>query len=306
MRAVELFEANRGRIFAIAYGILGSAADADDVVQDAWLRWSGAPVADVRDPRAYLARVGTRLALNRVRDTRARREAYVGPWLPEPVATGPDAAGPAELAESVSMALLVVLETLTPTQRAVFVLREVFGYSHREIADQVGGTEVSVRQLASRARADVRRRRRFATDRQRHREVTERFLDACAGGDLDVLIGSMTADAVLVSDGGGRVTAALRPVVGAARIGRLLVGLVTGQDFDYRSELVTANGWPTLVGWSGPELSVSVHLVTDGDLIAEILMVRNPDKLRRLQSALTGPAVGQSQRSRSSVDPECW
>ncbi|MFY1686686.1 RNA polymerase sigma factor SigJ [Plantactinospora sp. WMMB782] len=283
--ATRAFVENRRRILAIAYGILGTLTDAEEVAQDAWIRWSNAPVDDVRDPRAYLTRMASRLALNRLRDSLARRETYVGPWLPEPVATGPDAAQYVERADEVSMALLVVLETLTPTQRAVFVLREVFGYSYREIAEYLGGSEPSVRQMANRARADVRARRsRFETDRRRHAEVTRRFLRACSSGNVNELIEAMSAGATLLADGGGRVGAARQPVVGPEKVAHLLVALATGRGLGIRMRMVEANGQPALVGWADSGVAVSVHLVLAGDRVDQILMVRNPDKLSGLGS----------------------
>ena len=183
----DVFEAHRDLMFAAAYRMLGTIADAEDAVQDAWLRWSATRRDQVADPRAYLARIAVNTALNRLRAARARREAYVGPWLPEPLLTdtGPDPADRAELAESVSMAMLVVLESLTPDERAVFVLREVFGFSHAEIAATLGGPDAAVRQLAHRAREHVQARRpRYDVDWDQQRAVTDRFLAAAAGGDI--------------------------------------------------------------------------------------------------------------------------
>src|SRR5438067_5890093 len=184
----QVFEAHGGLMFAIAYRMLGTIADAEDAVQDAWLRWSAAPRADVADPRAYLAKVVTNTALNRLRSVRSRREAYVGPWLPEPLLTeaGPDAAERAELAESVSVAMLVVLESLTPDERAVFVLREVFGFEHAEIGTSLGRSAPALRQLAHRAREHVQARRpRLDVDWNPQREAAERFLAAAAGRHLE-------------------------------------------------------------------------------------------------------------------------
>jgi RNA polymerase sigma-70 factor (ECF subfamily) len=210
----EVFEAHRGLMFAIAYRMLGTIADAEDAVQDAWLRWSAASRADVADPRAYLARIVTNTALNRLRSAGSRREACVGPWLPEPLLTeaGPDAAERAELAESVSVAMLVVLESLTPEERAVFVLREVFGFEHAEIGAALGRSAPAVRQLAHRAREHVQARRpRFDVDWNQQREVTERFLAAAAGGDIEGLMTVLAPDVTLLTDGGGKTRAALAP-----------------------------------------------------------------------------------------------
>src|SRR5579863_8921999 len=226
----ETFEAHRDLMFAVAYRMLGSIADAEDAVQDAWLRWSAAPRTDVADPRAYLARVVTTTALNRLRSLRSRREAYIGPWLPEPLLTetGPDAAERAELAESVSVAMLVVLESLTPDERAVFVLREVFGFDHAEIAAALGRSAPAVRQLAHRAREHVQARRpRFDVDWNQQREVTERFLAAAAGGDIEGLMSVLAPDVTVLTDGGGKAKAALRPITGAGKVARFMAGIAT-------------------------------------------------------------------------------
>src|SRR5215469_3185053 len=223
----EVFEANRELLFAVAYRMLGTVADAEDAVQDAWLRWTAAPRSDIAEPRAYLARTVTHVALNKLRSARARREAYVGSWLPEPLlTTGPGTADRAELAESVSLAMLVVLESLTPEERAVFVLHEVFGFSHPEIAAAIGRSDTSVRQLMHRAREHVQARRpRFDVDAGRQREVTERFLAAAGGGDIDQLMMVLAPDVILIHDGGGKAKAPLRPITGAAKVARFLAAV---------------------------------------------------------------------------------
>src|SRR5215472_17481421 len=208
--------------------MLGTITDAEDAVQDAWLRWSAAHREHVTDQRAYLARTVVNTALNRLRAAQARREAYVGPWLPEPLLTeaGPGPAERAELAESVSMAMLVVLESLTPDERAVFVLREVFGFSHAEIGATLGRPDAAVRQLAHRAREHVQARRpRFDVDWNQQREVTERFLAAAAGGDMDGLMTVLAPDVTLVADGGGKARAPLRPIMGAAKVARFVAAV---------------------------------------------------------------------------------
>jgi RNA polymerase sigma-70 factor (ECF subfamily) len=287
----EQFEQHRRLLFTVAYDLLGSASDAEDVVQDAWLRWSGADRGDVLNPRAYLVTVTTRLALNRLRDTRARREAYVGPWLPEPLLTAPDVAQEAELAEAVSLALLVVLETLGPVERAVFVLREVFGLPYAEIAQALERSEAAVRQVAHRAREHVQARRpRFDTDRAVQRQVTDRFLAACTGGDVDALIAMMSPGVTLVTDGGGRMKAALRPITGAEKVARfmLAVSASTAQELaavdGVRTELCDVNGRPAMVVFLGDEpwTALQVH-VADG-LIERIDTFRNPDKLTGLRT----------------------
>jgi RNA polymerase sigma-70 factor (TIGR02957 family) len=298
--AVEVFDRYRRLLFGVAYQMLGSVADAEDTVQDAWLRWSAADRSEVTDPRAYLVQVTTRLALDRLRSAQSRRESYVGPWLPEPlltappVASGPPAPSPdeaAELGEQVSLALLVVLETLSPVERAVFVLREVFGVSAAEVGDILGRSEPAVRQLAHRAREHVEARRpRFDTDRREQREVTERFLAAAAGGDVDSLLAVLAPDVVLITDGGGRAKAARRPITGADKVARFLVGIAQqGADIPgLRMEVAEVNGWPAIVGWVGAEPFGSISLTLSGERIHQVLVVVNPDKLAGLSSDQPG------------------
>src|SRR3712207_8191160 len=221
------FVTHRSLLFTVAYEMLGSAADAEDVVQETWLRWADVDHAEVRDPRAYLVRIVTRQALNRLRTLSRRREEYVGEWLPEPLATGPDVAEDLELAENISIAMLTVLETLGPTERAVFVLREVFETPYDEIAEAVGKTPAAVRQVAHRAREHVAARRpRVQVSRAEQEAVVERFLAAVRGGALQGLLDVLAPDVVVVSDGGGVVAAARRPIEGADRVGALLGSLV--------------------------------------------------------------------------------
>jgi RNA polymerase sigma factor (sigma-70 family) len=201
--AVGVFEEHRGLLVAVAYRILGSVTDAEDAVQEAYLRWSGVEHAEIRDPRAFLVRITTRLAIDRLRRARTRRESYVGPWLPEPVLTRQDPSEEVAMAESVSMAMLVVLETLSPLERAVFVLREAFGMPHAEIAEVLGRREDAVRQLARRAREHVHERRtRFDADHDEQRRVTERFLEATSSGDLEGLMSVLSPEVELVADSG--------------------------------------------------------------------------------------------------------
>ena len=219
----EAFVAHRALLFTVAYEMLGSAADAEDVVQETWLRWADVAHDEVRDPRAYLVRVTTRLALNRLRTLARRRESYVGPWLPEPLLTGPDVAEDVELADSVSTAMLLVLETLTPTERAVFVLREVFDVPYDEIATAVDKSPDAVRQVAHRARSHVLARRpRQEVTRAEQDRVIERFVAAAATGDLQSLLDVLSPDVVLVTDGGGHKKAALRPILGRDKALRFL------------------------------------------------------------------------------------
>jgi RNA polymerase sigma-70 factor (ECF subfamily) len=295
----EVFEAHRGLLFAVAYRILGSIDDAEDAVQDAWLRWSASPRADVAQPRAYLIRTITTCALNKLRSVRARREAYIGPWLPEPLLTTrapltPDTADRAELAESVSVAMLVVLESLTPEERAVFVLREVFGFAHSEIAAAIGRSEAAVRQLAHRAREHVQARRpRFDVDPDQQRAVTQRFLAAAAGGGIDELIAVLAPDVVLLTDGGGKAKAARRPIVGAAKVARFLAAIstqpymgteISGMTF----ELAQINGGPGLLITAGRPIAVLTTAVAGGRITA-IQLVANPDKLRGIAEGRTLP-----------------
>ncbi|MGH8877860.1 MAG: RNA polymerase sigma factor SigJ, partial [Stackebrandtia sp.] len=225
--ATELFEQHRRLLFSVAYRMLGSTADAEDVVQDSWLRWSGVDAGTVAEPKAYLVRIATNTALNRLKSARVRRESYVGPWLPEPILTTPDIAEDVEMADSVSMAMLVVLESLSPEERAVFVLREVFGFPHAEIATFLDRPEPTVRQLAHRARSHVQARRpRYDADREKQKQATEEFLTAAAGGDINRLMEILAPDAALWTDGGGKVKAALRDITGAGKIARFLVAII--------------------------------------------------------------------------------
>src|ERR1700742_3153342 len=225
--ATEAFVAHRNLLFTVAYEMLGSAADAEDVLQETWLRWAGVDLDTVRDQRAYLVQITTRQALTRLRTIRRRKEAYVGPWLPEPLLTTPDVADDVELADSVSMAMLLVLETLTPAERAVFVLREVFDVPYDEIAEAVGKTPAAVRQIAHRAREHVAARRpREVVSPAETRAALRAFQRAAETGDLQSLLDILAPDVVFLGDGGGVVQAVLVPVVGADKVARLLaIGL---------------------------------------------------------------------------------
>jgi RNA polymerase sigma-70 factor (ECF subfamily) len=291
----EVFEANMDLMFAVAYRMLGTISDAEDAVQDAWLRWSAAHREQVTDQRAYLARVVVNTALNRLRAVRARREAYVGPWLPEPLLTetGPDPAERAELAESVSMAMLVVLESLTPDERAVFVLREVFGFSHAEIGAALGRPDAAVRQLAHRAREHVQARRpRFDVDWDQQRAVTERFLAAAAGGDIEGLMSVLAPNVTLLTDGGGKRKSALRPITGTAKVARFIAGIVTrpymGVEVSaMRLDAAEINGAPgTLISAGGQPVAVLTMTVADGRITA-LQLLTNPDKLSAVASGRT-------------------
>jgi RNA polymerase sigma-70 factor (ECF subfamily) len=286
---LEPFDRHRRLLFGVAYQMLGSVADAEDVVQDAWLRWSATDRSDVEDERAYLVTITSRLALDRLGSARARREAYVGPWLPEPLLTtegGPEDA--AELGEQVSLALLVVLETLSPLERAVFVLRDVFGMPAAEVAAALGRSEAAVRQLAHRAREHVEARRpRFDADRRAQREVTERFLAAAVGGDVESLLAALAPGVVLVSDGGGRVTAARRPIEGADKVARFLaaVGPQGAGVPGLRVEVAEVNGAPAVVAWTDDGPFMALQLVIADGLVQQVFYVANPDKLRGITAA---------------------
>lgn len=278
----ERFTHLRPLLFTIAYEILGSATEADDVLQDSYLRWATVDLTQVRDTKAYLAQLVTRQALNVLRTQARRREDYVGPWLPEPLLLDDtDAADDVILAESVSMAMLVVLETLTPDERAVFVLREVFGFSHDEIASAVGKSAAAVRQMAHRAREHVHaRRRRFEpVDPQQSQQITVQFLTAAATGDLQGLLTMLAPDVVFTSDSAGKVSAARRPVLGADKVARLLIGLMSRAGSEYRVEIATYNSAPAVIVYRD-ERPDSVFLieVVDGK-ITNFYAMRNPEKL---------------------------
>lgn len=283
----QVFHRHRNLLFTVAYRILGTAADAEDAVQDAWIKWSAADRSQVADPKAYLARIVSNEALARLRSARHQRETYVGPWLPEPILTTGDTAETVVDAESVSMAVLVVLETLSPLERAVFVLKEVFDFSHAEIAEALERSEAAVRQAAHRAREHVRARRpRFTADRSRRREVTERFFAATTGGDVNALMEVLSPDVTLWTDGGGKVRQALKPVLGARTVAAWFaaMGSVTYQGVapaDMRAELIEINGGPGLL-FSAPDRVIStVTFDFDADgRITTIHNVANPDKLR--------------------------
>ena len=231
------FVTHRGLLFTVAYEMLGSAADAEDVVQETWLRWADVDQAEVRDPRAYLVRIVTRQALNRLRTVSRRREEYVGEWLPEPLLTSPDVAEDAELAENVSIAMLTVLETLGPAERAVFVLHEVFETPYDEIAEVVGKTPAAVRQIAHRARQHVAARRpRMQVDRAQQEATLEKFMAAVTSGDVQGLVEVLAPDVVLIADGGGLVPAARKPLTGAEKVVAFLarVADLSGPGGDHR------------------------------------------------------------------------
>jgi RNA polymerase sigma-70 factor (TIGR02957 family) len=274
------FVAHRSLLFTVAYEMLGSAADAEDVVQESWLRWAGVDQSQVHDPRAYLIRVVTRQALNRLRRLSRSREDYVGQWLPEPVLTSPDVAEDVELAESVSIAMLTVLETLAPVERAVFVLREVFEMPYGEIAEATGKSAGAVRQVARRAREHVAARRpRVRVSRSEQQAVVERFLAALRTGQLQELMAVMAPDVVLIADGGGIVPAAPAPVRGAELVTKLLARVSRLVTFE--ATTVWLNGAPAGRVEMDGQLG-AVSLVVENGRVTRIYAVANPQKLTRL------------------------
>jgi RNA polymerase sigma-70 factor (ECF subfamily) len=284
----DVFEEHRSFLLGVAYRMLGRVADAEDVVQDAWLRWAAADRGDVREPRAFLVRVVTRLALDRLARIKVRNEAYVGPWLPEPYVTDfgdtvQDTAERAVLADSVSLAVLVVLESLSPLERAVFVLREAFGYPHADIAAVLDRSESAVRQLAGRARRHVDERRpRYDVDPVQRRELTERFLAAATEGDLDGLLDLLAPDVRLVGDSGGKSKAPLRVLESADHVGRFLVGVSRKGVPDLSVRVLELNGGPAILLLSGGKPDSVLQLDVADGRVQTVYAVRNPDKLRAL------------------------
>ena len=281
------FVTHRSLLFTVAYEMLGSGADAEDVVQETWLRWAGVDHAEVHDPRAYLIRIATRQALNRLRTVSRRREEYVGEWLPEPLLTSPDIAEDVELAESVSIAMLTVLETLGPVERAVFVLREVFDLPYDEIATAVDKSPAAVRQIGHRAREHVAARRpRIDVDRAEQQAVVDRFLAAVAGGDLQSLLDVLAPDVVLIADGGGEVAAVRHPITGRENVSRMLSRFRSLAP-DAVIATVWLNGAPAGRVELGGELNTAISLVVADGRITGIYAIRNPHKLGRLGEEAT-------------------
>jgi RNA polymerase sigma-70 factor (TIGR02957 family) len=282
--ATEAFVAHRSLLFTVAYEMLGSAADAEDVLQESWLRWAGVDLGTVRDQRAYLVRITTRQALARLRTLGRRRESYVGPWLPEPLLTAPDVADDVELAESVSMAMLLVLETLMPTERAVFVLREVFELEYDEIAEAVGKSPAAVRQIAHRARAHVTARRpRAAVSPAETRDALDAFRRAAETGDLQGLLDILAPDVVLLGDGGGIKQAVPRPIVGAGKVARLLLAGISRIPAQVLLRPAQVNGYPALIIQLDGEIDTVVAVRVDDGRITGLYAVRNPEKLSHIQ-----------------------
>ncbi|WP_433519272.1 RNA polymerase sigma-70 factor [Nonomuraea sp. CA-143628] len=281
--ATEAFVTHRNLLFTVAYEMLGSAADAEDVLQETWLRWMTVDLTQVHDQRAYLVRITTRRSLDRLRTMKRRKEAYVGPWLPEPLLTTPDVAENLELAESVSMALMLVLETLSPTERAVFVLREVFDVGYDEIATTLSKTPAAVRQIAHRARRHVQDRRpREAISPSQARAALESLQYALETRDLQGLLDVLAPDVVLISDGGGVKQAAPRPITGAEKAARFIVGGLGKAQVTLTGDPTVVNGNPALVLRVNGEIDGVIAIQVEDARIIGLYYVRNPRKLTRI------------------------
>ncbi|MEV0297406.1 RNA polymerase sigma-70 factor [Nocardia sp. NPDC050710] len=281
--ATDAFVAHRNLLFTVAYEMLGSAADAEDVLQETWLQWAAVDLDTVRDQRAFLVTITSRQAIRRLRTLGRRRESYVGPWLPEPLLTTPDVAEDIELADNLSMAMLLVLETLAPTERAVFVLREVFGMAYDEIAHTVDKSPAAVRQIAHRARAHVAARRpRGAVTAVEARHALGAFQRAVETGDLQDLLDILAPDVVFLGDGGGVKQATLRPIVGADRVIRVVSGGTGWMGGPATAEPAHVNGWPALVIRLNGEIDGVVAVRIDNGLVTGLYYVRNPHKLEHL------------------------
>ncbi|MEU0504246.1 RNA polymerase sigma-70 factor [Nocardia sp. NPDC005998] len=282
--ATDAFLAHRRLLFTVAYEMLGSAADAEDVLQETWLRWAGVDLTTVQDQRAYLVRITTRQALTRLRTLDRRKESYVGPWLPEPLLTAPDVAEDIELADSVSMAMLLVLETLTPTERAVFVLREVFDLAYDEIAEAIDKSPVTVRQIAHRARAHVAARRpRGVVSSAETRDALAAFQRAVETGDIQSLLTILAPDVVALNDGGGIKQALPRPIVGADQVARLFAIYWNTIGATATLQPTQVNGYPALIIRLNGELDSVMAVRIDDGLISGIYSVRNPEKLSHME-----------------------
>ncbi|MGW8063034.1 RNA polymerase sigma factor SigJ [Streptomyces ziwulingensis] len=293
--ATDVFEEHRPVLLGVACRMPGRPADAEDVVQEAWLRWSGADRSGVREPRGYPVRITTRVAVDRLRRIKARGETYVGPWLPEPWVTGfgdivADTAERAVLADSVSLAVLVVLESLSPLERAVFVLREAFGYPYAEIAAMLERGEAAVRRFAGRARRHVDERRpRYEVDPVQRRDLTERFLAAAAGGDLEGLLALLAPDVRLVGGSGGRARVPLRVLETSGKVARFLLGAAAKGVPDASFHFVERNGGPALLVLSGREPDSFFQLDVADGRVQSVYVLRNPGKLRPLAALVQPP-----------------
>ncbi|MBD9369147.1 RNA polymerase sigma-70 factor [Xanthomonas sp. XNM01] len=297
MNATDTFQQHRPRLSALAYRLLGSRSDAEDLVQDAWLRWHQADRADIRDPEAWLVTATTRLGIDRLRAARSQRETYIGPWLPEPERID-DAPGPAQLTErtqQVSLAFLAVLERLGPEERAAWLLREAFDYDYAQIAALLEQSEANCRQMVHRAKQRLEAGRpRFEVRPDKHRSLLERFMQAARDGDRQAIGALLHADARLTSDGGGKAIAVRRPLFGAERIGRLFWAVWRRHDplLEWRMGMV--NGEPAILRYREGVLLGVMVAVSDGERILELLTVANPDKLGAAATAVTDPVAAPS------------
>ncbi len=291
MTPTDIFQTHRPRLFALAYRLLGSRSDAEDIVQDAWLRWQGADTAAIRDPEGWLVTATTRLGLDRLRAVRNARVQYVGPWLPEPleIALDPDPLhDPAQrhaLADEVSVAFLALLEQLKPDERAAFLLKDVFDYDYPEIAPLLDHSPANCRQLVHRARQRLQAGKpRFDASPAQHRDLLTRFMDASQRGDQAAILSLLHANAAMVSDGGGRVTAAIRPLLGAERIAQLYWAIAR-RNGAHPARIGYVNGEPAILRFQGAQLHSITLVSIDGERIAQVLSVLNPEKLTALVTA---------------------
>ena len=299
MSALEEFTTHRPRLFAIAYRMLGTVVDAEDILQEAYLRWMRVDPVEVASAEAFLTSVVTRLCIDHLRLARVQREHYVGPWLPEPVAGREETA---QLAESLSTAFLVILESLSPLERAVFLLHDVFGYQFDEISEIVGKSVVRCRQVASHARKHVAERRpRFTADARRSEEIASTFFAACRSGDIESVMAVLADDAVSLSDGGGKATAARRPVTGAQDVARLFIGLFKKMPPGFEVVRTVLSGQPGYLGYLDGELVTALWLDVRDDRIQHVYVMRNPDKLRHLPEMGIERATGSPRNSNAST-----
>lgn len=288
MNSAGQFEAYRGLLFSIAYRMLGSAMEAEDLVQETFLRYQATPLESIRSPKAFLTTVITRLSLNQLESARVKRETYIGPWLPEPILTGGEASlettDQAILHESISVAFLVLLEALTPLERAVFLLHEVFDFEYGEIAEIVDKEEAACRQIYSRAKKHITEHRpRFKTNPEKHREVLGRFMQAANAGELDGLMQLLKDDVTMWADGGGKAKgAAIRPLHGREAVARFLLASTRLPTESYRAEVGEVNSEPSIILRSGDKAFLVAFITIDQDKIEEIRVIGNPDKLQRL------------------------
>lgn len=286
---MDSFEAHRSKLLALAYRVMGSLAEAEDVLQEAHLRWLRRDAAVLDSDKAWLERVVMNLCLDQLKSARVRRETYVGTWLPEPVMTdGAQLAGSPIDVEAISLAFLTLLERLSPLERAVYVLAEAFDYTHEELAQTLGRDPAAVRQLLHRAREHVKSGRpRFAPDKATHEAMLGRFFGAVMEGDVQGVEQLLAKDAVVRTDGGGKVRAALNVISGANRAARMMIGVSRKGSPTVRYELRELNGWPSVIGFEGDVPVAVTQLETDGQLVYGVLVVLNPDKLRSLMSQLS-------------------